>query len=134
RAVVTSRFQPKPVRRWWRPNWWRMRRQAVGGLAFAGTVALIVGCFYGYQNWSSRRTWSAFQKELKQRKESLDVAAILPGPVPETENFALTPAFRKWAYPSGSGARPGLFDKLNRFDTSLSQPGSPSGGIAWPER
>src|SRR6185503_6033190 len=57
-------------------------------------LALIVLCFYGYQNWRSKRAWAAFQNNLKQKGESLDVSALLHGPVPDNENFARTPAFQ----------------------------------------
>ena len=42
--------------------------------------------FYGYQNWRSRRAWSAFQNELKQRGETFDVTAFLPALVTDSQN------------------------------------------------
>jgi len=93
RVTVTSRFQPQSTRPWWRPRFPNRRtvvRFAVGVLV----LALMVPAYYGYQNWRSRRAWASFQRELKQRGESLDLPALLPGSVPDDQNFARTPAFR----------------------------------------
>jgi hypothetical protein len=56
-------------------------------LAAAGACSLImILSFYGYQNWRSRRAWSAFQNELKQRGETFDVTAFLPALVTDSQN------------------------------------------------
>jgi hypothetical protein len=89
RTIVTSRFQPPSVRRWWRPSRRGVFRFAAGTAAFAATLALIA-----IRTGAAKRAWVAFQKGLKQKSESLDVSALLPGPVPENENFARTPAFQ----------------------------------------
>jgi hypothetical protein len=117
RTVVTSRFQPPPLRPWWRPTRRRLVRIVVGGVTVSAALVLIILSFYGYQNWRGRRAWSAFQKELKQRQESLDVAALLPGPVPENQNFAVSLAFRNWINPKEADtAGKQLFVRLGQFD------------------
>lgn len=95
RTTVTGRFQPPSAWRWWRPGWRAVRRFAAG----VGLLLLILGlgiaCFYGVQDWQSRRHWNAFQKQLKQQGESLSVAPLLPGPVADRDNAAAAPAFQQ---------------------------------------
>jgi hypothetical protein len=132
RRIVTSRFQPAALRPWWRPGRRRLLRLGFGCIAVGAALPIIIFSFYGYQNWHSRRAWSRFQKELKQRNETLDVAALLPGPVSASQNFALTPAFRNWVHPNGSNAATRtLVDKLKQFDLSNTQPGSITPGMEW---
>jgi ABC-type Na+ efflux pump permease subunit len=94
RTIVTSRFQPPSLRRWWIPRRRTVVRFATGTAALAATLVAIILFFYGYQNWRGQRRWTAFQRELRQRGESLDLAAVVPGPVPDGQNFARSPAFQ----------------------------------------
>lgn len=118
RITVTSRFQPSPLRRWWRPNWRIFRRLAAGAAVLALFLSLIVVAFYGYQNWRSRRAWVAFQQELKQRGEPLDLSALLPGPVPDDQNFARSPAFQNLPKqdPADTSAAATVFNALDHLD------------------
>jgi hypothetical protein len=117
RTVVTSRFQPSPARSWWRPTGRKVLRFGLFGLSGAVTVLLAILCFYGYHNWQSRRAWSKFQKELKGRNESIDVATLLSGPVPADQNFALTPEFKRWVNPPAKDQPTRqLMDNLQQFD------------------
>ena len=111
RTTVTSRFQPPRTRFWWFPSRRTVFRFAFGAGALAAIIAAIIFCFYGYQNWRSRRDWIAFRQQLKQRGESLDVSPLLPGPVPDGENFARAPAFRNLLSRSNGTAR--LLDQMS---------------------
>lgn len=131
RAIVTSRFQPLSLRPWWRPTRRRLLRFGIAGVAVPAAVLIIILSFYGFQNWRSRRAWSAFQNELKQRHESLDLAPLFPAPAPQNQNLALTTAFRSWVnLPKGSAARR-LFDQLKQFDTSTTVPPNGTAGAEW---
>jgi ABC-type transport system involved in cytochrome c biogenesis permease component len=125
RTIVTSRFQPPSLQHWWRPTRRTVLRFAAGTAALAVTLALIGVSYYGYQNWRSERAWVAFQKGLKQKGESLDLAALLLGSVPENKNFARTPVFQSLVNRrNAESAR--LFDKLNRSaNASTPLAGSP---------
>src|SRR5690242_19679271 len=65
REVVTSRFQPPPTRRWWLPTRRGLVRFGVSGAIGVAVIVTMVVSYYGYQNWQSRRAWSAFQKQLR---------------------------------------------------------------------
>ena len=119
RTVVTSRFQPPPAKFWWVPAPRTVLRVGVGVVAFGLALLIIIPSFYGYQNWRSRRAWSAFQKQLKQRKESLEFSTLLPGVVPDDQNFALTPTFRAWVGAnSPEAATNPSFASLSQLDAS----------------
>lgn len=95
RTTVTSRYEP-PSTRSWRPNWRMLLRIGAGATAVAVLLVVLALSFYGFQSWQSRRQWAAFQKQLKQRGESLDVTGVIPGPVPDEQNLAQSPAFQKF--------------------------------------
>lgn len=80
---------------------WLPRAATVGRLvAVCAAQALLIFAFLtGYhalQNWRARAEWRAFQAELAQRGESLDLARWLPAPAPAELNFARDPAFQDW--------------------------------------
>ena len=99
RTTVTSRYDPPSPRRWW-PSWRTLLRFAAGATALAVLLVLTIGFFYGYQNWQGRKKWAAFQTQLKQRGESLELASVLPGPVSDEQNFAQSPAFQNILNPT----------------------------------
>lgn len=117
RITVTSRFQPSPLRPWWRPSWQTLRRLAANTARLVLFLILIVVAFYGYQNWRSRRAWMAFQQELNQRGESLDLSALLPGPVPDDQNFARSAAFQSLPNqkPADTSAAATVFNALDHL-------------------
>ena len=89
-------------------------------------VLIVVG-FYAYQNWIGQRRWAAFQREVKRQGGSLDLARLLPAPVPSDSNLIRSAAFR--AVLNGTnrtGARP-LHGARLMNSTYL---GSPNGSIA----
>jgi hypothetical protein len=110
RNTVTSRFQPPTARRWWRPTWRGIRTLTIRTAAAGAAVVVIVLGYYGYQNWRSRAAWQSFESELKQRGETLDVAALLPGPVPDEKNFVRSAAFQGLVG-GGSGLAQSLLDR-----------------------
>jgi len=129
RSTVTSRFQPAERRRFL-PRGRTVVRFTVGALGTAAAIALLVFSFYGYQNWRSRRAWAAFQQKLKQKGESLDVAAAFPAPVVDPENFVRTAAFQNlliWKTP-GAGA---LLEKLKSYDLQNNAYSSSRNGADW---
>jgi len=95
RTTVTSRYEP-PSHRSWIPSRCALVRFAGATAVSVLAVGLTVVVYYGYQNSQSRRRWAAFQKDLKQRGESLDLSVVLPAPVPATQNFAQAPAFQNF--------------------------------------
>jgi hypothetical protein len=95
RSVAFSRYQPLPRLQWRLPTRqtvWRFVKLATG---FAVLVSSLIAGYYGFQNWRGERLWRDFQASLTKRGESLDLSALLPGPVPESENFVQCAFFRE---------------------------------------
>ena len=115
RTIATSRFQPPSLRRWWRPNPRALLRFAARAAVLALALLLASLLFYGYQSHQGKKRWAAFQQQLKQRGESLELSPILPGPVPIGQNFAQTPAFQNFAnQKSANKSAGGLITKLSQ--------------------
>lgn len=91
RAVATGCLEPRP--RWRLPRRHTVLRLAGAAVVLPLLLTLLVVGYYGYQNWRSRRDWKAFQQELRQRGQALDLASVMPGPVPDEQNFARAEAF-----------------------------------------
>ena len=66
---------------------------------------------WGIENYRGRRAWEACRRELLAAGEKLDLADFVPAPVPDEQNFAMTPllasvsAPRADAAPTNTGAR-----------------------------
>ncbi|MBC8003031.1 MAG: ABC transporter permease [Opitutaceae bacterium] len=96
RTTITSCHEPRATGSWIRRRRQILARFSVALMALVLMLGLLIGAFFTFQNWQSRRQWAAFQKQLMQRGESLDLSAALPGPVPDGQNFAQSPAFQKF--------------------------------------
>ena len=57
---------------------------------FLGLCLLIV-LFYAEENWRGRRDWEEYRRQKEARGERLNPLGFVPPPVPENENFAMTP-------------------------------------------
>src|ERR1041385_7765208 len=67
---------------------WRVLRRILIVLAWGAT---IVALFYGEENWRGRRAWNNYRRELEARGEPFDLKSFIPKPVPDEQNFAMTP-------------------------------------------
>jgi len=67
---------------------WRMIKRGLKALAVLLCLAAIL---YVEENWRGKRAWDACRHELEARGEHLDFDYFIPPPVPDEQNFALTP-------------------------------------------
>lgn len=79
---------PTPKRRSWR---WRFFRFVV--LGFAALVTLFV-LFHAEENWRGKRAWEQYRKEQEAKGVSFDFNSVVPPPVPDEKNFAMTPLLK----------------------------------------
>src|ERR1035437_5380001 len=56
-----------------------------------GGFALLVAIFYAEEDWRGWHAWQKFKGEWEAKGEKFDLASIVPPPVPDDQNFALTP-------------------------------------------
>lgn len=59
-------------------------------MAVAGMTVLIAG-FYVVENWRGKRAWENYKREWEAKGDKFDLALLAPAPVPDHQNFALTP-------------------------------------------
>src|SRR5580765_2093231 len=58
------------------------------GLAW---LAVLVVLFYVEENWRGARALESYKQQLAAKGATLDWKAFVPPPVPDSENFAMTP-------------------------------------------
>jgi hypothetical protein len=74
-----------PLLRWL--FWKHWRRTLFGFACFVTLIAL----FYAEEDWRGKHAWEKFKREWEAKGEKFDFASFVPSPVPDDQNFALTP-------------------------------------------
>jgi hypothetical protein len=74
-----------PLLRW---LFWKHWRRALFVLA---CLATLIAVFYAEEDWRGKHDWEKFKREWEAKGEKFDRASVVPPPVPEDRNFALTP-------------------------------------------
>jgi ABC-type transport system involved in multi-copper enzyme maturation permease subunit len=118
RSVVIGRFDR--IRRSWASRIRSLAIMAAKTAAALLVLGLLIVCYYHWQNVRSRRAWTSFQAELRQKKISLDIASVLPEPVPEADNFAQAGALVKLTT-SNNPSLAGLLSHLDGFHGNIDQ-------------
>jgi hypothetical protein len=67
---------------------WRMVKRGLKALA---VLLCLLTMLYVEENWRGKRAWDACRHELEAKGEHLDFDYFIPPPVPDEQNFALTP-------------------------------------------
>lgn len=64
--------------------------------AFFAAACLItaIALLYAEENWRGKREWEKYKREWEARGERFDFANFIPPPVPDDQNFAMTPLLR----------------------------------------
>lgn len=71
----------------WLCNWRNVRRLLLGIACLVTLIAL----FYVEEDVGGKWAWNHFKQQCEAKGEKLDVASFTPPPVPDDQNFALTP-------------------------------------------
>jgi len=74
--------QPKTK---WR---WRLLRWGLIGLTALATLAAVL---ITEENWRGKHDWGKFRRDAEARGERLDLAFVVPPPVPDEQNFFAAP-------------------------------------------
>jgi len=61
------------------------------GLFFVACLATVIAFLYVEENWRGKRAWENYKREWEAKGEKFDLASFVPPPVPDEENFAMTP-------------------------------------------
>ncbi len=67
---------------------WRNFKKFIFGLA---CFATLIALFYAEEDWRGWHAWNSFKHEWEAKGEHFDLASVTPAPVPEEQNFAMTP-------------------------------------------
>ena len=67
---------------------WRALRWFLASLTALMVLAVL---FYIEEDWRGKRAWENYKHELETKGEKFDFASFVPPPVPDDQNFALTP-------------------------------------------
>ena len=54
-------------------------------------AALLFGFYFGEENWRGKHYWEHFRREWEAKGEKFGRESLVPPPVPDEQNFALTP-------------------------------------------
>ncbi len=99
---MTHFLRAVPVQQWvtYRAFRWLLRiifswRTARRALLTIATLATLLAVFYAVENWRGRRAWEQMKRELETSGERLDLAAFIPPPIPDDQNFAMAPVWAK---------------------------------------
>ena len=71
----------------WLCCWRNLKRSLFALACFATLMAL----FYAEEDWRGWHAWNQFKHEWEAKGEKFELASIVPPPVPDEQNFALTP-------------------------------------------
>ena len=75
--------------------WLRLRRALQRALRPAlfllACLATLMALFYAEEDWRGRHAWNQFRRAEEAKGERFDWASMVPPPVPDDQNFALTP-------------------------------------------
>jgi hypothetical protein len=59
-----------------------------------GCLVAVVALVIAEENWRGKHAWERYKRELEARGELLSLAALAPPPVPDDQNFAMTPLLK----------------------------------------
>jgi peptidoglycan/LPS O-acetylase OafA/YrhL len=68
-------------------SWRNFKRLLLGLACLAGLIVL----FYAEEDIRGRLAWGQFKARWEAKGEKFDLAAFIPSPVPDDQNFAVTP-------------------------------------------
>ena len=93
-STQPSMWQRSTIRRFLK--WlfcWRTVRRALIGMACLITLAAL---FCAEENIRGKQTWENYRREAEARGKQFDLAALIPKPIPDEQNFAATPFIKSW--------------------------------------
>src|SRR6266481_36029 len=61
------------------------------GLFVIACLITMIAFLYVEENWRGKHAWENYKREWEAKGEKFDLASFVPPPVPDDENFAMTP-------------------------------------------
>lgn len=60
-------------------------------LAVVAGLVVLIAIFYAEEDWRGKHDWEKFRREWQAKGERFDFKDFIPKPIPDDQNFALTP-------------------------------------------
>jgi hypothetical protein len=102
---------------------WRTLKWCLWALV---ALMILVALLYVEENWRGKQVWDSYKHELEAKGEKLDFASFIPPPVPDDQNFALTPvvvsSYSRFLDTNGHRLSPENTNIVNRLDMKISRP------------
>jgi len=101
-STTTKGPEAEPARSPKHRSWlWRAGRFCLLGLA---TLVTLFVLFHIEETWRGKRAWRAYKATKEAQGVVFDIKKLAPPPVPDDQNFAMTPLLRPLLdlYPAGS--------------------------------
>jgi hypothetical protein len=99
---------------------WRNFKRFLFGLA---CFATLIALFYAEEDWRGKHDWNKFKREWEAKGERFDWQSIVPPPVPDDQNFALTPivasSYAAWLDKNGHRVKPYDTNVVNRLQMNI---------------
>lgn len=99
---------------------WKNLRRFLFGLA---CLITLIALFYAEEDWRGWHAWNSFKRQWEAKGEKFDLVNFAPSPVPDNENFALTPvvasSYEAVLDKTGREVRPRNTNVVNRLDMPL---------------
>lgn len=70
-----------------------MKRFLKWCLHLVAALAILLVLFHVVENWRGKHAWEVYQREREAKGDSFEWKSVTPPPVPNAENFAMTPLF-----------------------------------------
>jgi hypothetical protein len=92
-------------------RWGFCRRNFKEFLFGVACLATLIALFYAEEDWRGKHDWEKYKHEWEAKGEKFDFKDFVPPPVPDDQNFAMTPIWvesvkatlggnaRRWKYP-----------------------------------
>jgi hypothetical protein len=72
-------------------RWFRKLPRAGQVVLGGATLVAFFGLFFAEENWRGERAWEKCRRQLEAKGVELDWSKFAPAPVPDEQNFAMTP-------------------------------------------
>jgi hypothetical protein len=83
-------------------------------LALLVWLMMMIGLWYGQEDWRGWRAWKQYRAAAEARGETFDLAAYIPKPVADEQNFAATPFIKSFfLHPNDSILTNDLYARAN---------------------
>lgn len=107
-----------------------MLRKIVRWLAFGiACLVTLAALVIAEENWRGKRAWERYKQTVEATGEPLTLASLAPPPVPDDQNFAMTPLLKP-LFPHGTNYAEELIKRLKPADVT-SDRACPSIGSRW---